>query len=136
MSNSFSAASSTRAASSRRSMTSGGSVPRPVRRRTSSSQLGGSEEHQQRVGHGPADLPGALEVDLQEHRLALGEAFLDGPAGGAVAVPGELGPFEELPFGDEPVETGVVDEEVLHTIGLTRAGGPGGHRDRQPHPGV
>ncbi len=68
-SNSGSAASSTLAAARRRSITSGGSVPRPVEPAHQLLPGGRGQEHQLGLGHGLADLPRALEVDFQEHRL-------------------------------------------------------------------
>jgi hypothetical protein len=64
---------------------------------------GRSQEDQQRVGHGLADLPGALEVDLQQDRLARLEPFEHGRA---VCRSGcrELGPLEQLAVGDQLVD--------------------------------
>jgi len=87
----------------------------------------------QRVGHGRPNLSSTLQVDLEQGGHARRKPLLDGGPGGAVAVPRELGPFEELPGGDEPGELGVVDEVVLDAFGLTGPGWARGHRYRQPY---
>ena len=53
---------------SRRSTTSAVSVPRPPSRRTSSSQDGGARKTSSASGMRRPDLPGALQLDLQQHR--------------------------------------------------------------------
>ena len=65
-----SAASSSRAASSRRGDHVGGSVPRPVSRRTSSSHDGGVRKTSMGLRHRGPDLPGALQLDLEQRRDA------------------------------------------------------------------
>ncbi len=63
-------------------MTSGGSVPRPVSLRTSSSQEGGARNTSWASDMDSPDLPGALEVDLQQHGLAVLRAAPSRPRGG------------------------------------------------------
>ena len=63
------------------------SVPRPTSRRTSSSHDGGLRNTNSASGIVLADLPGALEVDLEQRGPALGQGLLDRAARGAVAVP-------------------------------------------------
>src|SRR6476619_4571595 len=95
---------------------------------------GGREEDEEGVGHGLADLAGALEVDLEQGHPPGGQRLLDGPARRAVT--GHAvhdGRLEQLPCLHHPLEIGVVDEAVVHTIGLARARCSGGHRDREPH---
>src|SRR6266545_1659404 len=95
---------------------------------------GRGEEDEQRVGHGLADLAGALQVDLQQGRQAPAEPLLDRGARGAVEVAGELGPFQQLLGVDEVPELRPVHEVVVLPVGLVLATRAGGHRDRQPHP--
>ena len=62
------------------------------------------QEDQQRLGHRLADLPGALQVDLEQHGSPAARRSSTGAARGAVAVAGELGPLEQLAVRDQLVE--------------------------------
>ena len=110
-SNSCSAASSTLAAASRRSMHLGGlgaAAGEPAHQLLPG---GRGQEDQLGLRHHALDLPRALEVDLQQDGHAGGEPASTRRARRAVAVARELGPLEQLPAGDQPVELVVVDEE-------------------------
>ena len=74
-------------------MISGASSPRLCRRDFSSSQLGGKMKIRHRVGKQFFDLNGALEVDLQHHVGALGNAVFNGFARSAVALAMHMGPL-------------------------------------------
>ena len=121
-SNSSSAASSIRAGSSRRRTRSGSSVPRPVSRRASSSNDGGARNTSSASGIALAHLPGALQLDLQQRRHAGGELLLhDRRARRAVAsCPANAACSSSSPAVDHAVELGLVDEVVLHAVGLPR----------------
>ena len=61
-----------------------------------------------------------------------GERLLDRAARRAVAVlVVHGGVLEQLAVGDQPVELGVVDEEVVLAVDLARARRPRGRRHRQ-----
>src|SRR6476646_3883030 len=92
------------------------------------------QEDEQRLGHGPADLPGALQVDLEQGRPPGVQGFLDGPARRAVlGAPVHHRPLQELPRRAHPLELGVVDEVVVDALDLTGPRVAGGRRHRQPH---
>ena len=86
-------------------MTSAGSVPRPASRRTSSSQDGGARKTSWASGIARAHLPGALQVDLQQHRAPGGEVVEHRLPRRAVEVAGELGPLEQAARGDQLLRT-------------------------------
>src|ERR671921_2241167 len=82
---------------------------------------GRSEEDQLRLGHRGPDLPGALQVDLEQHRIALREPALDLGPRRAVEIARELGPLEELATVDQPLELRTRDEVVMLAVGLVVA---------------
>src|SRR4051794_38913385 len=95
------------------------------------------QEDELRVREGAPHLPGALQVDLEQHAAALRKRGEDRAAGGAVpeAVVHDR-PLEELPRLDHPVELGVVDEVVVDAVRLARAWRPGGRAHREQHLGM
>src|SRR5918993_204986 len=95
------------------------------------------EEDEQRLRHRLADLPGALEVDLQHRRVAGGQRELDG--GARCAVASRLvhhRPLEQVALLDHGVELLVGDEPVVDAVLLTRPRWAGGGRDGDPDLGV
>ena len=90
------------------------------------------EEHQLGLGLAFPHLPRALQFDLQQRRRPGREALADRGDRGAVAVTCVLGPLQQAVLGDQPVELGIVDEVVVHSIDLAGALRPGGHRHRHP----
>ena len=97
---------------------------------------GRGQEHQLRVRHGLPDLPGALQVDLQEDRLTGLQPLQHRPPRRAVAVAGEFRPLQQLAVGDQLVHLVVGDEEVVDAVLLTGARLAGRGRDREPDLGV
>ena len=77
------------------------------------------------------DLGRADHVDLQDHIPARGQPVLHEATRRAGTVSDDLGPFEQLARPDHPVESVVVEEEVVDPVDLSRSGGAGRHRDRQ-----
>src|SRR5699024_2810320 len=95
------------------------------------------EEHEARLGQGLADLPGAGQVDLQQHGAAFGDLLLDGPARGAVLVAAvHHGPLEHLAALDEGGELLLAHEAVVHPVDLAGPRGPSGRGDGQPDLGI
>ena len=133
-SNSAAAASSVRAVSNRRSRCSAVSVPRPTSRLTSSSQLRRSDEHRPGPRQPLPDLPGALQVDFENHPLPARHRFGNGGGRRAVAVPSVHDrPFQQPVGRDQPVELGTADEVVVDAVGFVRSRWTGGCRNRHPH---
>ncbi len=65
---------------------------------------GWGQEDQLRLGHRRADLPRALQVDLEQDRPAGGEVVEHRLPRRAVEVAGELGPLEEAVLGHKLLE--------------------------------
>src|SRR5690554_338549 len=98
---------------------------------------GRGEKHEAGVGHGLADLTRALQVDLEDDRLARREPLLDGRPQRAVAVAAvHDGPLEERALLDRPREGFRPDEAVVHPVHLAGARVPRGRRDGQPDMGI
>src|SRR6478609_237193 len=91
------------------------------------------EEHELGLGHRRPDLARALQVDLQQRGLPGGQPLLDGPPGGAVAVPAvHHRPLEQLAPGDHAVELLGRHEVVVQAVDLARPRGPGRGRHGEP----
>ena len=86
-------------------------------------------------GHRLADLPRALDLDLQHDRLAGGGAALELRAQRPVAAAGVLGVLDERALGDEPIEVGVAQEVVVDAVLLARPRRARRRRDAQPELG-
>src|ERR1700722_7438996 len=91
------------------------------------------QEHQQRSWQRRPDLPRALDVDLQQCRDPGLEPLLDGRPRGAVLIPRELGPFEQLSVGRHCVKITLADEVILAAVSLARPGRPGRDGYRLPN---
>lgn len=72
-----------------------------------------------------------LHLDVEHDDAALGGLLLNGLLGGAVAVAAELGVLDEAVLGDEVLELGHGDEEVVGAVLLAGAGGTRRVRDGQ-----
>ena len=83
------------------------------------------------VGPLPADLPAALEVDVEKAVDAVGEGLLDGRDAGAVAIAVHDGPLGELARRDHLVEAFVADEAVVPALHLASARAARGEGDRE-----
>src|SRR5580704_16145978 len=94
----------------------------------------GGQEHEQRTGHGPAHLPRPGQVDLQQHRHARRQPFLNGRPRRAIPVSGKVRPFEQLAALGHRVEVTLADEVVLTAVRLGWPRRPGGDGNREPDP--
>src|SRR5450830_1270596 len=89
---------------------------------------GGQDEDQDGIGKRLLDLDRALEVDLQHHVGAFGDALFDGLFRGAIAVAMHMGPLDEGVVGHHRIEFGLGHKEVLASVLFLAAGRPGGVR--------
>ena len=95
------------------------------------------QEHQQRLRHRRPDRARALQIDLEQHALALRERRVDRRPRGAVAV-GVVHRrvLEQLAALDQPSNCASVDEVVVLAVDLARPRRPGRRRDaEQTRPG-
>ena len=85
------------------------------------------EEDEPCPWHGPTNLAGSGQVDLQERGASGIELVLDGTAGGAVTVHAvDECPLKHLAGLNEGVEVLCAHEVVVDAVDLTRAGLAGG----------
>src|SRR3954454_552538 len=106
---------------------------RPTTNETRSQGLlrGRSDEHEYRVAHTRANLASALDFDLEHERLRVAFQLRTQRA---VAVAGVLRPLQKFVFVDLFLELIRAQEVVVDAMLFTRAGRPGGRRDRELHP--
>jgi hypothetical protein len=89
------------------------------------------DEDLDRAGQRVADLPGALELDLEDDGPTARRVALELLAQRPVAVAGVLGPLDELAGGDPPVELLLGEEPVVLALSLARPRVARGRRDAQ-----
>ena len=98
---------------------------------------GREEKHQERVGHRGLHLAGTLDVDFEKHAAPGAQRLVHRASGRAVAERVVHGrPFEHLSVGDEAVELGVVDEEVVDAGDFSWSRLPGRRGYRQMNCGM
>ena len=118
--NSDCASSSPSAVRNRASTCSGVSVPATHQPRPEGLAAGRGDEHLKRLGHRLADLPRALDLDLEHHRLAAAQPALELGAQGAVAAPGVRRVLDELAVGDAAIELVGTEKVIVDAVGLPR----------------
>jgi len=85
---------------------------------------------------GATHLPGPLQFDLEQDGSAGGQMLLHGLSWGAVEIARELGPFQEAARGHLGFEGLARQEAVVLAVHLSRPGGAGGGRNREPDLGM
>src|ERR1051326_2914378 len=76
-----------------------------------------------------ADGRGALDIDIQDHILALAQLAQNFGFEGPVTVAVNSGVFEKIPGLDALEEGGRIEEKIIYSVLFGRPGGPGSASD-------